>query len=189
MNELTESAIEKFRDAFARGIAGIVEAGEIYVKAIDADASAADTFRERFSDCLPASAWTGFEAVGRKWMHPKLMLGGMADRKTAARVKLLPYSMQTRVFNKERFDLLLLDGQVLKVSPLDCTPEQSEQLFDGPVIRDVSAQRAYLETTTRKAKAMPEAEPLPYVISGGRITFRKTTSMSKSEMKRIIQGM
>jgi hypothetical protein len=179
MNELTESAIEKFRDAFARGIAGIVEAGEIYVKAIDADASAADTFRERFSDCLPASAWTGFEAVGRKWMHPKLMLGGMADRKTAARVKLLPYSMQTRVFNKERFDLLLLD----------CTPEQSEQLFDGPVIRDVSAQRAYLETTTRKAKAMPEAEPLPYVISGGRITFRKTTSMSKSEMKRIIQGM
>jgi len=189
MNELTKNSVELFAEAFQKGIQGIVEASSIYVAAIDSDSTASEAFRERFADCIPASAWAGFEAVGRKWMHPKLLLGGMTDRKVAARVKKLPYSAQERVFNKERFDLLLLDGQKLKVSPLDCTPEQAEQLFDGPIIRDIPAQRAYLETITRQSKKIPDAEPLPYVISAGRITFRKGVSMSKAELKRIFEGM
>lgn len=189
MNEVTESAINAFQDAFKRGLEGIVEAGAIYVKAIDSDPSAQDLFRERFADFIPASAWSGFEAVGRKWMHPKLLLGGMSDRRLATYVKRLPYSLQERILNHERFDILLLDGQVLKTSPLDCTDEQREQLFDGATLRDVPAQRSYLETIARKAKVIPDAEPMPYVIVKGSITFRRGTVLSKAELKRILQGM
>lgn len=189
MSELTESLVAKFQDAFRRGIDGIVEAAQIYVKAIDADPNAPAVFKDRFADCIPASAWSGFERVGRKQLHPKLLLGGMANRRVAAHVRRLPYSSQERVFNKERFDLLLLDGQTLKVSPLECNPEQAEQLFDGPVIRDIPAQRAYLETITRKARTIPDAEPLPYIIAGGRVTFRRGTVVSKAELKKIIEAM
>lgn len=189
MNDVVLSAVERFGDAFKRGIDGIVEAAEVYVKAIDADPAAADVFRDRFSDCIPPSAWAGFEAVGRKWIHPKLLMGGMSDRRVAAKVKRLPYSVQERVFHKERFDLLLLDGQVLRVSLLECSPEQADQLCDGQIIRDIAAQRAWLEAAKRRAVTIPDAEPMPYLISGGRVTFRKATTMSKAELKRIIASM
>jgi len=182
------SRLAEFKDAFQAGIDGIVKASEIYVAALDDNPKNADTFRDEFADYIPSSAWSGFEAVGRKWMHPRLLMGGVADRKKNNVIKKLAYNTQERIFSHERFDLLTSDGDKLSVDLLEVTPEQAEQLCDGIRIRNLSEQRAWLESQKAK-KASDEAEILPYVVSGGKVTFRRGVSLTRAEMKRLIQEM
>jgi hypothetical protein len=181
--------LSRFKDAFTRGIEGIVEAAQIYVKAIDDNPANAEKFREHFADSIPASAWANFEAVGRKWMHPQLLLGGMNDRKKASLVKRLPYDTQADIVEKrKRYSLLLSDGDTLEVSIQDATPEQVEQLIDGSQIRGEPAQKAWLEQQ-KTHKVIHEAEAMPYTIRDGRITFKRATTMTKGELRRVLSEM
>jgi len=189
MNELTKTKIDEFRTAFAAGINGIVKAGEIYVEAIDVDPAIADTFRAEFADCIPASAWSQFEAVGRKWIHPKMIMGGMTDRAKAVHVKRLPYSTQERIFNRERFDLLTGDGTILKIDMLEATRDQVAQLCDGSAIRSIPAQKAWLEARKVKEAQTVKPEVMPYTIAGGKVLFRKGTELTRQEIKRLLQEM
>jgi hypothetical protein len=180
--------ISKFQKAFQAGIEGIVEACEVYVKAIDDNPANADKFREHFADTIPASAWASFEAVGRKWMHPRLILGGVSDRKKNALIKKLPYSLQERIFKRERFPLLLDNGHTLEIDIMEATPEQAEQLCDGPTIRTTSAQKAWKEARPVEAEEA-KAETLPYRIADGKIIFRRNTTLTRQELKRIVAEM
>jgi hypothetical protein len=190
MNEVVNinESIQAFREAFASGINSITKAAEIYVRSLDENPRNADKFKEAFADQIPATAWSGFEAVGRKWMHPRLLMGGIANTKKSTIIKRLPYSMQERVFNRERFDLLCADGDKLQVDVMEATPEQVEQIFDGSSVRNLSAQKAYIEA--RKAEPEKTAtEVLPYTISDGKVCFRRGVSLSKSELRNILQAM
>jgi len=180
--------VKKFRDAFIKGIEGIVTAAEIYVASIDENPHNAEVFKKELGDWIPASAWSGFEAVGRKWMHPKLLMGGMADRKKNTIVKRLPYSVQEQVFNGGRFEYLTKDGRTLKVAILEATHDQAEQICDGGTIRNISAQKAYQERNPIK-EVEAKAEILPYTILGGKITFRRGTVMTKRELKRLMEAI
>ncbi len=100
-----EELISQFREAITTGINGFVRAGELYVKAIDQDPKNAERMQLEFADIVPSKAWKQFEAIGRKWIHPKLILGGMSDAKKTNIVKRLPYSLQNRVFEGEKFEL------------------------------------------------------------------------------------
>jgi hypothetical protein len=182
------SKVEEFRTALQEGIGGIVKASEIYVAAIDENPRNADAFRDAFSEWVPASAWSQFEAVGRKWMHPRMLMGGVADKKKATIIKRLPYSMQDRVFKKDRFPLLTVDGDTLQVDVLEATASQAEQLFNGPNLRSLGEQRAWLES--RKVAQKDEiAEMLPYVITDGKVTFRRGCVLNRSELRRLLQEM
>ena len=185
---VVQQSLSAFKEAFNNGIKGIVQASDIYVKSIGEDPSNAEKFREYFADSIPSAAWSNFEAIGRKWMHPQLIMGGMNDRKKASKVKRLPYDMQEKVFQHTRFPLLLSDGETLQVSIQDATPEQVEQLVDGGTIRSESAQKAYLESMKTR-KTVQSAESLPYTILNGRVTFRRNTVMSRAELRRIIAEM
>lgn len=187
MNSLTKrDYISEFRDAFSAGIENIVKASAIYVAAIDENPQNAAMFHDQFADIIPAGAWGGFEAVGRKWMHPKLLIGG--GGKYAGKIKRLPYSTQEAVFSGKRFDLLTKTGDTLKVDIRECTPEQVDQLLDGAAVRQISAQRAWLEA--RAIEPSPQdVENMPYVISGGKVTFRRGVQMTKRELNRIISEM
>ena len=181
-------SVKKFRDAFMKGIDGIVNAAEIYVEAIDDDSRNADKFREEFADWIPASAWSQFEAVGRKWLHPKMIMGGIADRKKNAILKRLPYSTQERIFNHERFQLLTHSGDTLMVDILEATPEQVDQLCNADVIRNIAEQKAWCET--QHSETTEDAiELLPYTISGGTVHFRRGVKLNKTEVRRILQEM
>jgi len=184
---LVRKSIKRFREAFIGGIEGIVNASEIYVESIDEDPKNADIFKEKCGDWIPASAWSGFEAVGRKWMHPKLLMGGMADRKKNTLVKRLPYSVQERVFSGDRFECLTQGGKTLKVDLLEATYEQAEQICDGGTIRSIAAQKAYIES---KPAETINAEVLPYTITDkGEFMPRRNSKYTKAELMRIIKGM
>jgi len=182
--------IREFKEALQAGIDGFVRCGEIYVEAIDEDPRVADKFRDEFSDVVPTAMWSNFEAIGRKWMHPRLIMGGMSNRKKANIVKRLPYSMQERIFEHERFDLLVEGGDVLKVDPMEATDDQLDQMFNQSGARSTSEQRAYIESKRAKEAAQVETpEVLPYKIEGSKVTFRRYTTLTRAELKRLLTEM
>jgi len=185
----TTQAISEFRKAFESGLNSIVTAANIYVASIDENPRNADQFKLAFADSIPASAWSGFEAVGRKWMHPKLIMGGMANSKKSSVIKRLPYSLQERVFEHERFDLLCANGDTLQIDVTEATPEQAEQIFDGSAIRSLSAQKCLIEARREKAQIVPEPDTLPYTIRDGKVTFRRGVTMTRQEIKRLLEAM
>ena len=142
----TEQLMAEFKQAITSGLNGFVRAGEVYVKAIDQDPSNAERMQLEFSDIVPSKAWKQFEAIGRKWIHPKLILGGMSDAKKTNIVKRLPYSLQNRVFEGDKFELLISGGDVLEVSALDASTDQVTQLFGDGNLRTLREQKAYIES-------------------------------------------
>lgn len=187
MKELVTNRIAEFRKALTAGIEGIVRAAEIYVAAIDEDPTNADKFRDSFSDWIPSAAWTNFEAVGRKWMHPRLLMGGMADRKKHSIIKRLPYSVQERIFSGERFKLLTAKGDTLNVDLLEATADQTDQLCGDGNIRSLGEQRAWIEEQSKTIEV--ESEPMPYVVMNGKVSFRRGVVLTRNEVKRLLQEM
>jgi hypothetical protein len=180
----TEELMTEFKEALTSGINGFVKAGEIYVKAIDQDPSNAERMQIQFRDIVPPKAWKQFEAIGRKWVHPKLILGGMSDPKKTNIVKRLPYSLQNRVFQGEKFELLISDGDVLEVSALDASSDQVKQLFGDGNLRTLREQKAYIENNKLQEDLKPQE--LPYYFQKGRIIFRKNTELTRAEMKQLL---
>jgi hypothetical protein len=176
----------EFSEALTCGIDNIAQAARVYVEAIDANPALADEFAADFRDIVPASAWAGFEAVGRKWMHPRLLMGG--GGRFASKIKRLPYHTQERIFNGDRFDMLLPGGDTIKVDVREAQQEQAEQLFDGNHIRTLAEQKLFL-TKRASEPVLAHAEVMPYTINNGVITFRRGVSLTRQEIKRIIAVM
>lgn len=179
--------LSEFKDALLAGINGFIKAGEIYVKAIEQDRSYGARLKEEFSDMVPAKAWNQLEALGRKWIHPKLVLGGMSDPQKTTLVKRLPYSEQSKVFDGERYQLLVSNGDYIEVNLLDATTEQAKQIIGDGLIRSLSEQKSWLES--KKVQKELKVEELPYQIKGGKITFRKNVSLTRAEMKQLLSQL
>ena len=180
-----KKSFSEFRKAFQQGIDGIVKASNIYVKALDQDPRNADRFKEQFKDMIPDSAWAGFEAVGRKWLHPRMLMGGVSDRRKNAAIKKLPYSAQERVFKKELVSVVV-DSRIEKIDLLSATADVVEQVCDTSGLRSVDQQMQYIKT-----KSMPKelVKKLPYVITHGKVYFTSGTLMSKEELENVIAEM
>lgn len=187
MNEVAKrNYVSEFRLAFTDGIESIVKAAAVYVEAIEFDSKLKDRFRDEFADIIPPSAWCGFEAVGRKWMHPKLLMGGGGNY--ASRIKKLPYSDQEKIFTGGKFEMLTANGDTLLVDVRSVTPDQAEQLFDRSHIRPLREQKSFLEC--RKSEPTPEPmESLPYTVSDGKVYFRRGAMLNRQELKRLLTEM
>jgi|TARA_R100001530_G_scaffold124803_1_gene93106 hypothetical protein len=172
--------ITAFEKVFAKALEGFVEAAKIYVEAIEANPANAQQFKAHFADSIPSRAWGDFEAVGRGWKHPRLVMG--TGGRYAHKIARLPMSQQERVFKRGLFDVVTPKGKVKQVEIMEATPEQVEQILDGGHVRDVSEQKAYVEA---KAVSGPTAELMPYTIYKGRVTFRRGVTMTIAEVKRL----
>ena len=181
-----KTALRDFRTALTAGIDGFVKAGEIYVQAVDDNSRNADLFRDEFKDLVPCKTWGMLEQIGRKNMHPRLMLGGMADAKKNAAVKRLPFSTQERVFNRERFQFLTASGDTLELDMMEATADQVQQLCDGSTIRNLSAQKAYLTAMAVDKTELPEIKP-PWSPCSGGVVINKAGRYTRQELKRMLQ--
>ena len=184
----TAGRIDEFRTALQQGIDGITRAAEVYVSVIDDDPKAIDAFKAKFVNSMSADMWAKFEAVGRKWTHPGLLLGGVAGGKKNTAIKRLPYSAQERVFNRERFPLLTTKGDTLMVDLLEASNDQVDQLCNGSHMRTVSEQKAWAESQAVIDKH-EHVEVMPYRIEDGRVSFRRGCNMSKAEVRRLLKEL
>ena len=190
--EITKDYIGEFGKAYNGGILGLTRAAEIYVAAIDENPEMREKFREAFDNQIPWSIWPQFEAIGRKCMHPRLLMGGVSDAKKSRIIKRLPYSLQESIFDRrEKFELLTTNGDTLNVDVLSATPEQVEKLFDEHGdYRTLAEQKAYDEQLKSDAAVAEVApEPMPYSIRRGRVSFIRPITLGKRDLQRIISEM
>lgn len=181
------SYISEFRSALESGIENIAKAAAVYVTAIDSDPDAKEMFLSGFADVIPSSAWAGFEAVGRKQMHPKLLFGAGNNR---GYLKHLPFSDQEKIMDGHKYDLLISGGDSVRVDPREISKDQARQLFGRGHVRTLSEQRSYLESlNVPHVEIKQTAMPMPYTISGHKVYIKADTVMTKRDVKRMLEAM
>lgn len=177
--------IREFEAAYNDVQDGIVRAAEIYVQAVDADKANRERFAKHFADTIPQDAWDKLEAIGRKYIHPKLLMG--FGGRHAKRIRKLPYHVQEQILAGEKFDYLTASGSTLKIDALGCTESQARQLFDTTRIRPVPDQRAWIEAERmeRQLAKADEAEPYEILRKKKEVLFRRDTRISFEQLKNL----
>lgn len=101
------------------------------------------------------------ERVGRGKLHPLLVdKSGVGFQK----LRQCAYSDQAKYLGQP-VDLLLQNGDVLKVQVSDLTKEQAAQVFNFGSIRDLAGQRAYIENETRTTTLKIAQKRAPYTVT------------------------
>ncbi len=150
--EIIQSKIDRLRELVLSAADSLVEAGEIAVQIL-AEGTTEAELSEKTG--LPPSMVSGLVRIGSGLMLPELLLESSL---WACRLRGAPLSIQ-RLVMAQGVEMLIASGESLKVHPKDMTPDQVRQVFDGPQIRSLAAQRAWLEAKeTAKPKALP---PIP----------------------------
>jgi hypothetical protein len=186
MNEVVKrDYVAEFKEAYVSALDRVQKMAEIYVAALDEDLKNKDRFVAECSSFVPANLWIELEAVGRKWKHPKMLLGNTSN---SSLIKVLPYSDQERLISGERVEMLTPSG-VLMVNIADATPTQASQIIDkaNRKIRDVAAQRLYIEANNKRPVVDVESVEMPYTISGGKVHFKKGVTLTRKEIAAILR--
>lgn len=145
---LVQNAIAEFKQALQEVLGGLLRAGEIYVQAIDTDKDAKAEFQKAFPQVC-SETWARIERIGRKQLDPRLALDASI---TGSRLRALPYSEQQRALD-EGVEVLLVDGETLKVKAENLTDTYVNQVVGRDGIRDLGAQRAYIESLKTAAES------------------------------------
>ena len=182
---IQNTPVKEFGEMFLKGMEYLLKACQLYVKTIDKDPEAIIDFEETYPD-ISTSAWRRFEAVGRGSLHVKLLTNLTVGAKKLERCS---YTEQAK-YSEEPLDVLLADGDMLKVGIHNLQPAQLKQVFASDHIRTRPEQRAYLESlktekvieTSRKEAA--EVSP-PYEIKRGKLVVGGVT-FTKSDLVRIL---
>lgn len=176
-----EKMIEEFKSLIQTGLESIAKASAVYVKAIDDNPNN----HQRFADAcplVPASAWSGFEAVGRGWLDYRLLLNGGTANKI---MRKLPRSQQTAALDNG-VELLLGDGDTLMVKVENLTPKQAKQVFASDHVRSLGEQRAYIESLHAP---QPKVYKPSYTIKRGVLHINAATKLTRKEITRILMEM
>ena len=180
-----QTIVDRFRNAFNEGLARIQDAANEYCRLLDEHPEDAETFRHQIGDVVTHSLWKKLELLGRGALHPRMLYGGVGPGKHNI-IKKLPIDVQNRVFQREKFPLMLPSGDHLLVDMFDATPTQAEQLIgeDGS-FRTPAGQKAWLASYENKINA----EARPYTILNDCIVFRRGVRFTREELKLIIKEM
>jgi hypothetical protein len=180
--------ISEFASCIASGIESWVRAGEIVAEILAADPSAVDDICQAVPG-LPKDVIYRFESIGRKEVHPRLLLSASPG---VRRLSSMPYSLQSKYIDEPIEVLIEKDGGTdrLLVKAENLTTDQCKQVFARTHIRGLSEQKAFVESE-KQASAIAKIEPeqTPYYITGGKITFRKSCVMTKRELRQILKAM
>ena len=183
-----DAKIENFITLFRQGVEAWIKAGEVLVELVDEDPHAYDYIIQK-NPQLNAGVLGRFEQMGRKTLHPQLLLTASPG---FTRLQKLPYSLQER-FIEEPIPLIVHaeDGlDVLLVKARDLTKEQASQVFSTDRIRTEGEQRAWLmQQRSNAARPANSASTPPWVIRSGRVQFNQGASLSAGELAMIISQL
>ena len=181
MNNDIAIDIQRFRTMFSAGIESIKEAAKIYVSAIDRCSGAKAAFREALPQ-ISHVLWADLEKVGRGQIHEKLLL---CSGRSAQMMRTLNLSEQTEILDNG-VQLLLHDGTIISVMHENLTQSQISQVFVSGHVRSVEAQRAWMESQREYKLPQPIIFKDRYKIEGNLLVVSAPTSISCSDLKKII---
>ena len=176
-------------DLILKGIECWVEAGEIVAAALDAEPDCMD--RICTVTGLSADIVRRFEQIGRREIYPKLLANtGVGFIKLSA----CSYREQ-KLYSENPIPLAIQndDGSMdtLQVLASNMTASQVKQSFAKNHVRDLSEQRAWLESERKRQadKALRdnvEIQDAAFVIKGHRVIFRKGCELTASELAQLL---
>lgn len=165
----TESQISEFIRLFRAGVDAWIAAGEILVELVENDPHSYDYIIEKCPQ-LNAGVLGRFEQMGRKTLHPQLLLTASPG---FARLQKLPMSLQER-YIEEPVPIVIqtADGpDVILIQAKNMTRDQAAQAFAPNRLRTQGEQRAWMVDQASKA-AKPVSTPIankPWTIKGGKV--------------------
>jgi|APGre2960657404_1045060.scaffolds.fasta_scaffold42384_3 hypothetical protein len=131
---------------------------------------------------IPPVFARNLERVGRKHLMPELVWGETPGRRRLAR---MPLAEQARLMG-EPLPVATVKGDVLQVGLDSLTPELCRQVFDGPRVRSLGEQRAWLEVESRKVKPVGVAD---YEVVGRQLVVHSPCKMTRAQIARALAEM
>jgi hypothetical protein len=176
--------IKRFADLVNQGVMAWIAAGEILVALVDADPEVFDEIIE-LNPHLNAAVLGRFEAMGRKVLHPQLLLH---DSPGYQKLAQMPFSVQERYLDTP-IPLVVettTGTDTLMVTAKSCTLSQARQLFGAGRVRSEGEQRAWL-IAKRARHVKPAAVSSPaWVVKNGRVFFTDGAGFTAGELATII---
>jgi hypothetical protein len=188
MNAITTESGKKIATLIMAGIEAWLEAGRLLVETLDGGATLEDIAE---SAGVSKDILARFEQIGRNNLYPRLL----ASTSPGARaLTACPYSEQKNYCHNPVKLLVMHGGQPdTLLVPLDnLTTDQCKQVFCRGHIRDISEQRAYLESkmeADRMQKVYEVEDGAGYVLKGRTVVFKRGVALSKDDLIQILGRM
>lgn len=185
---LTQSEVEKqinqFILLYRKGVDAWIKAGEVLVALVDNDPHAYDYIIQK-CPMLNAGVLARFEEMGRKTLHPQLLL---TNSPGFSKLQKLPLSLQERYL--EEPIPVIVHGEngtdILMVEAKNMTKEQAAQVFTGNRVRTEGEQKALLMQAKSNAARPVGSNIAPWKIEKGRVVFQAGATLSAGELATII---
>jgi hypothetical protein len=177
--------ISQFITLFKQGVDAWIKAGEILVDLVESDPHTYDYIIQQCPQ-INAGILGRFEQMGRKTLHPQLLLTASPG---FAKLTRLPFSMQERYIS-EPIPLIVHTAEgtdVLLVKAKDMTKEQANQVFALGRLRTEGEQKALLMQQQSNA-ARPVTTSKPWSIRGSKIIINGL-EFSRKELTAILAQM
>jgi len=163
-----QDRIQQFITLFKEGVEAWIKAGEILVQMVEEDPYVYDYI---IAQCptLNAGILGRFEQMGRKTLHPQLLLTASPG---FAKLQKLPYSMQERYITEPVPIIVHTDEgtDILLVNAKDMTKEQAAQVFAPGRVRTEGEQKAWLmQQRSNNARNVTESVQVPWKIKGSKV--------------------
>lgn len=181
----TNAKINQFISLFKAGVEAWIKAGEVLVDLVENDPHTYD-YIIRQCPQLNAGILGRFEQMGRKTLHPQLLLTASPG---FAKLTKLPFSMQER-YIEEPIPMIVHtdDGtDVLLVKAKDMTKEQAAQVFAPGRLRTEGEQKAWMMQQKSNA-ARPATISKPWSIRGNKIIINGI-EFTRKELTAILAQM
>lgn len=166
INEM-ETKIDNFIALFKDGVEAWIKAGEILVELVEADPHTYDYIIQK-CPTLNAGILGRFEQMGRKTLHPQLLLTASPG---FAKLQKLPFSLQERYIDEPVPIVVHTDDgtDILLVHAKNMTKEQAAQVFAPGRIRTDGEQKAWLmQQRSNSARNVTEAVQVPWKVKGNK---------------------
>jgi len=178
-----EKMFEKFVDDWVKGQQHILAASKLYVKALDEKLVEREWFYEKAKGLVARRTLRIAEAIGRGLMNHRVLSAG----KHAAKIRKLPYDLQTKVLDGCMFEFLTADGSHKMECPRDCEDLVARQMFAVDHIRNLAEQKAWIEAEKVKLKIADVEHVVPYEIKKkGILVTKPNTFITTEELKRLV---
>lgn len=183
--------IDRFFVLANSGMSCLVEAGQLLVKKQGEDPNFREKILEAGKNLKEGRAFTNatldtFIRLGLKEWHPAHVFD--ADRPGNRRVLRLPYSVQEQ-YACGKVDVLMSNGQVMKMELHELGHEQANQVVGPHGIRTVREQKGYVEA--RLLKKVPQQStatpsPQPFTVIGNEVLFHANARLNSKEILAIL---
>jgi hypothetical protein len=176
--------IAEFIELFQTGVNAWIKAGELLVQMVEEDPHIYDYIIQQ-CPTLNAGILGRFEQMGRKTLHPQLLLSASPG---FSKLSKLPFSMQERYLTEPVPVIVHTDTgtDVLLIEAKNMTKEQANQVFAPGRIRTEGEQKAWLIQQRSNSAKPVGGNVSPWRIKNGRVEFQAGATLSAGELATII---